>query len=159
MQTKNIIQTSVNVIRVTNLKAGDLYKRIEDSSYSTNVKYGIVKAVLNNGEKTFIESIEYTKSYNSISAEMAIISGEKDIVIFPATIEEVQSEFEGLENKLVKEIQEKEKEIEAKKKCIAETRLLLSGEMTEKLTSAEFKELSQEQYNQLKLAKAQTIEI
>lgn len=159
MQTKNIIQTSANVIRITNLKAGDMYKRVEDSSYSTSMKYGIVKAVLNNGEKTFIEAIEYTKSYSSIKAEMAIISGEKDIAIFPATIDEIKDEFNGLEETLLKEIETKEKEIEEKKKCIAETRMLLSGEMTNTLSSAEFKEMTQGQYNELKLIKAREMDL
>lgn len=158
MQTKNIIQTSANVIRITNLKAGDLYKRVDDSSYSTSIKYGIVKAILNNGEKTFIEAIEYTKSYSTIKAEMAIISGEKDIAIFPATIDEIKDEFNGLEANLLKEIETKEKEIEEKKKCIAETRMLLSGELVNTIQSAEFKELTQGQYNEMKILKAKQVE-
>ena len=160
MNTKNIIQSSVNVIRITNLKAGDVYKKIEDSNYSNDsVKYGIVKAVLNNGEKTFIEAIEYKKSYSSIDAQMCIIKGDQDVAIFPTTIDEIKDELGGVSEKLRKEVVDLEKQIEGKKKCIAETELLISGELSAKLSMADFKEMTQGEYNQLKLEKASQLEI
>ena len=59
MHTKQIIQASANVIRITNLRKGDVYKRIDDSSYGDKVHYGVVLNLYNNGEKTYIETIEY----------------------------------------------------------------------------------------------------
>lgn len=159
MQTKNIIQASANVIRITSLKVGDIYKRYEDSTYSTGVYYGIVKAIANNGENTFIEAIEYKKSYSSIDADFKVWGGEKDIAIFPATVEELTEEFGGVEKRLLKEITDKEEEIEAKKKCIAETRLLLSGELSKQLQSAEHRSMTQGEYIALKAEKAKQIEI
>ena len=35
MQTKNIVQASANVIRITNLHQGDIYKRFDNSSNKT----------------------------------------------------------------------------------------------------------------------------
>lgn len=159
MQTKNLIQTSANVIRITNLKIGDIYKRYNDSSYDSSVMYGLVKAINNNGEQTFIEAVEYKKSYSSIDANFVVFGGEKDINIFPATLEEIQDEFGKIVVKLEKEVKEKLEEIEDKKKCIAETQMLLSGELSEKLQSAEFKTLTQAEYNQLKIKRSETLEI
>lgn len=159
MQTKNIIQSSVNVIKITNLKKGDLYKRIDDSSYSTDVYYGIVKDIHNGGEKTFFEAVEYKKSYSTVSADFKIFSGEKDLNIFPSTLEEIQDEFSSVVSTLEKEIENKQKEIEGKRKCIAETNMLLSGELANMLQSAEYKELTQQEYNRLKIERANAVEI
>lgn len=154
METKNLIQTSANVIRITNLKKGDIYKRYEDSSYSSSLYYGLVKDIKNNGEETFIEAIEYKKSYSSIDADLKIFSGSKDLAIFPATLDEVQEEFGSVIQKLEKEIIEKQKEIANKTKCIEDTNKLLSGQMSKMVQSAEYKELTQAEFNQKKLALA-----
>jgi hypothetical protein len=157
MQTKNVIQTSANVIRITNLKKGDIYKRYEDSSYSSSLYYGLVKDIKNNGEETFIEAIEYKKSYSSVDADLKIFSGSKDLSIFPATLEEVQEEFSGVVEKLEKEIKEKQKEIENKTKCIEDTNKLLSGQLANMIQSAEYKEITQAEFNQKKLEIANSL--
>lgn len=157
MQTKNVIQTSANVIRITNLKKGDIYKRYEDSSYSSSLYYGLVKDIKNNGEETFIEAIEYKKSYSSVDADLKIFSGSKDLAIFPATLEEVQEEFSGVVEKLEKEIKEKQKEIENKTKCIEDTNKLLSGQLANMIQSAEYKEITQAEFNQKKLEIANSL--
>lgn len=158
MQTKNLIQTSANVIRITNLKIGDLYKRYSDSAYDNSIYYGIVKAINNNGENTFLEAVEYNKSYSSITADFKVFSGDKDLSIFPATLDEIKDEFSKIVDKLEDEIKNKQLEIENKKKCIAETQLLITGELTDKLQSADFKTLTQSEYNQLKLSKASQLD-
>lgn len=152
MITKNIVQSSVNVIRIINLKTGDIYKRFEDSSYSSEIYFGIVKGIYNNGDKTFIETIEYKKSYSSMDASIKIWGSEKDIAIFPATIEDLQVEFEGFVEKIEKEIVDKQKEITNKEKVISETKFLLSGELQKTLQTPDYKELSQAEFNALKLS-------
>lgn len=159
MQTKNLVQTSANVIRIVNLKVGDIYKRYEDSSYSSGLYYGLVKDIKNNGEQTFIEAIEYKKSYSSISADLKIYSGEKDLAIFPATLDEIQEEFSSVVSSLEKEIKQNEEEISKKKKCIIETNKLLSGELSKMLQSAEYKVMTQSEFNQRKLELSSKTEI
>jgi len=157
METKNLVQTTANVIRVTNLKVGDIYKRYDDSSYSKKTYYGIVRTINNNGEKTYIEAVEYEYSYSSLSANFSVFGGDEDINIFPATIEEIKNEFGGAVTKLYKEIESKEDEIKDKRKCVAETELLLSGELQKTLQTAEFKEMTQGEYNTIKENKAQLL--
>jgi hypothetical protein len=151
MNTKNLVQTSVNVIRIVNLKKGDIYKRYEDSTYSSGVYYGLVKDIKNNGEEVFIEAVEYKKSYSDITADLKIYSGDKDLSIFPATLDEIQNEFGEVIEKLNKEIESKNKEIENKKKCIEDTKKLLSGELSNMIQSAEYKEMTQGEFNQKKI--------
>jgi hypothetical protein len=154
MQTKNMIQTNVNVIRIVNLKVGDIYKRFDDSSsYSDNISFGIVKGIFNNGEKTFLETIEYKKSYSSMEASIKIWGGEKDIAIFPATIEDIQNEFDGFVEKTEKEVLDLQKQIANKKKIIEDSNFLLSGELQKTLQAPDFKEIPQKEYNQIKAEK------
>lgn len=157
MNTKNLVQTTANVIRIVNLKKGDIYKRYEDGNYSSGIYYGLVKDIKNNGEQIFIESVEYRKSYSSIDADLKIYSGDKDLNIFPATLDEVQEEFGSVIEKLSKEIKDKEEEILKKQKCIEDTKKLLSGELSQMIQSAEYKEMTQVEFNQRKLELQQTL--
>lgn len=145
MQTKQIIQSSANVIRITKLAKGNLYKRFDDGDYTY---YGIVTDVLNDGVNTIITSTEYKKSWSSMDCANKVIKGEKDYVLFPATIEEIQNEFQSV-------IESKEKSIESNKKAIKEaediievTKKLISGEMQKELTLPEFREMTQSEFNQ-----------
>ena len=152
MQTKSIVQASANVIRIVNLKKGDIYKRYEESSYgSDKIHYGIVNNINNNGEETFIEATEFSVSYNKMEAETKIFSGKKDISIFPATIENLEQDFGRCLTQTKKEIKEKEEEIIGLKKALVTTERLLSGEMQKELSTPEFKELPQQEFNQKKL--------
>jgi hypothetical protein len=73
-----------------------LYKRFDDSSYSKDVKFGIVKSVYNDGEKTYVEAVEYKKSYKDPEASIYIIRGDNDVSIFPASLEETPTSLEML---------------------------------------------------------------
>ena len=55
---KNLIQLNANVIKITNLKKGDVFKRIDDNYSTPEVKYGVVLDLMNTGEKSFIEVLE-----------------------------------------------------------------------------------------------------
>ena len=147
MQTKNIVQTSANVIRITNLKSGDIYKRFDDSSYSNSTYYGIVKSIYNNGERTFIESVEYKYSYGKVEANLYIIRDDKDVAIFPATLEELQNDFEGSVRKIEKDIEDKEEEIKKLNKALEMTKKLVSGQLQQELSTPEYKELTQSEFN------------
>jgi hypothetical protein len=146
MQTKSIIQTSANVIRITNLKKGDVYKRIDDSSYSDKVRYGVVVNLYNNGEKTYLEALEYKVGFGDITAERAVISGEMDVAIFPATAAEVEEHFSSALRGIEKKISDKREEILKLESTLTHGKEFVSGEMAQKLTEPQFKEMSQREY-------------
>lgn len=145
MQTKQIIQASANVIRITKLQKGNIYKRFDDSDY---VYYGIVTDVLNDGSNAIITSTEYRKSWSSMDVSQKVIKGEKDYVLFPATLEEMQDEFQSVIGTKEREIQDAQKKIQEAEKSIEITKKLLSGEMQKELTTTEFKEISQDEYDE-----------
>lgn len=151
MKTQQIVQASANVIRIVQLKTGDLYKRFDDSSYSDKMKYGIVRNIYNDGEVTYVESTEYTHSYGDLTASLYIMRGDKDVSIFPASLDELEIEFRNAETHIESEIKKKEKEIEEKKKALETTRMLISGELQKQMQSAEFKEMTQSEFNEKKM--------
>lgn len=146
MQTQQIIQASANVIRITKLVKGNIYKRFEDGSDRTY--YGIVTDVLNDGINSIITATEYRKSWRDIEVEMKVIKGNKDVVLFPATIDELQMEFDSVIESKLKSIEEHEKAIVLDRKLIEVTRKLLSGELQKELSTPEFREMSQDEYNE-----------
>lgn len=146
MQTRQVIQSSANVVRITAVKAGDVYKRFDDQ-YDDRVSFGVITAVHNDGEKTIIQATEYRYSYNSIDIAYKVIKGEKDYTLFPATPEDLNAELSKARAAKVHEIADAERKIEQNTKIIAEIDGLMSGETQRGLTAMSYKELSQSDYN------------
>lgn len=156
MQTKQIVQASANVIRVTKIRPGDIYKRFDESSYSSSTFYGIVKNVHNDGENAVIEALEFKKSYSDLEINYKIFTNNtKDLAIFPATLEEMQMEVDGIEDKKLREIEKKEKEIKQLEAEIVDIHKIRSGELMKNLQQMSYKELGQAEYEQKKLAASQ----
>jgi hypothetical protein len=147
MQTKNIVQASANVVRITNLSQGDIYKRFDDSSYSKSTYFGIVKAIYNDGEKTYVESVEYKKSYRDLEASIYVMRGDNDVSIFPATIEEIQDEFGDSLKGIEKAIVDKNEELRKLESALETTKALISGELQKKMQTPMFKEFTQAEFN------------
>ena len=157
MQTKNIIQSSVNVIRLINLKKGDVFKKISTESYSDGISYNVVVDLFNDGEITSIEVLEYKKSYSDIEAKTKIYSGTDDISIFPATIEEVSEYFDKAIKKIEEDIENKKIELQKEMICLEKAKGFVKGELSKKLTLAEFKEMPQLEYNEEKKVKEEKL--
>lgn len=150
MKTQQAIQSTANVVRITTVTPGDVYKRFDDS-YDDRTYYGLVKAVHNDGEETIIEATEYRKTYSSINAEHKIIKGKKDVTIFPSTPEELNLELTDARNEQIRKIEEAKSDIEKAERLIKDIDGLMSGETQKTLKAMSYKELTQEQYNSKKL--------
>jgi len=146
MQTKQAIQTSANVIRITSISAGDVYKRF-DESYDDRVYLGVVQAVHNDGEKTIIEAIEYNARYSSLDVDYKVMRGEKEYILFPATPEELSLELAKAKRMKEREIEEAEDKIAKNRKLLGEIEGMISGEKLKELKSASYKEISQVEYS------------
>lgn len=124
-----------------------MYKRFDTSSYSDKIIYGVVEGIYNNGEKTFVQSIEYKYSYSTIEANIKVISDKEDVAIFPADLSEIQEEFSRCEQTTVKQIEDKKAELEKLEKALDTTRQLISGELQKELQKPEYLEISQTDFN------------
>lgn len=144
METKQIVQASANVIRITKLTKGDIYKRFDD-----NYSYlGIVQNIYNDGNNAIIESTEYRNYYGDLKVEPQVLRGDKDYVIFPATLDDFNLEFESIEKGLNRKIESAEKEIASAQKSIEVTRSLRDGTLQKSLQSPQFVEMSQGDFDQ-----------
>lgn len=148
MITKQAIQASANVIRITEVKVGDVYKRFSDSdSYEDRVYYGIVKAIHNDGENAIIEAVEYCYRYSDITVELKVMKGTKEYTIFPATPEDLNTELDKARIAQVRAIEKANEEIAKANRLIKEIDGLISGETQKKLQSMSYKELTQTEYS------------
>ena len=152
MQTKQAIQTSANVVRITSVSAGDVYKRFDTSYSDSHVYYGVIKSVNNDGENTIIESVEYRYSYSSLDVDYKVMSGDKEYILFPSSPEELNLELEKARKTKLREIEESEERIEKNKKLITEIDGLISGETLKNLKKMSYSELTQEQFDAKKKA-------
>lgn len=150
MNVKQAIQSSANVIRVTSISPGDVYKRF-DPSYDDKVYYGVVRNVHNDGETAVIQAVEYTKSYNSIDINFKVIRGEKDYTLFPAEPYELNVELGDVVTKKEKLIADKTNEIKKLEAEIQELNGIISGDLLRDLKAMSYKELTQTEYQQKKL--------
>ncbi len=153
MNVKQAIQASANVIRVTNIAPGDVYKRFDDS-YDERVYYGVVQNVHNDGETAIIEAIEYNYKYSSLSVDLKVLRGDKEYRLFPATPEDLNLELDGVVERKKRDIQTKEDEIKKLTKEIDEVEKLLTGKTQKNLKSMSYKELSQAEFEKKKLEAA-----
>lgn len=146
MKTQQAIQSSANVIRITSVFAGDVYKRFANTDYDDKVYYGVVKAVHNDGEKTIIEAVEYCYKYSDISVDYKTINGTSDVTIFPATPEELNLELDKARKAQLRKIEEAEDQILKSTALIEEIDGLVSGETQKTLQAMGYKELTQAHY-------------
>lgn len=155
MLTKNLIQASANVIKITRLAKGDVVKIVEDSYSSPEIFYGVVIDLLNSGEKSFVQIMRYKKSYSNIDCEIKTYSGDKDCTLFPATVEEIKEHLSDVINKIEREVKDEERKLSDKKLGLERAKEFVSMETSRSLQDAAFKEITQQEYAQLKSASAE----
>ncbi len=149
MEIKQAVQSSANVIRITSVSAGDVYKRFNNDD-SDCIYYGIVKAVHNDGESVKIEAVEYCYRWSSLTIEYKVLSGKNNYCLFPATPDDLNLELEKAKRNAQKEIEEAENKIDKNKKLIIEMEGLISGETQKSLKAMSYKEMTQTEYEERK---------
>jgi hypothetical protein len=143
MNVHQAIQASANIVRITNIAPGDVYKRFDDSSgYDDRVYLGIVQAVHNDGNQTIIQALEYCYKYSTLSVELKVLRGDKDYALFPASPEDLNRELDGVIDRKSREIESKTDEIAKLTKEIAEVEKLLSGEAQKELKAMSYTEVA-----------------
>lgn len=150
MLTKNLIQAAANVVKITRLSKGDCVKLVEDTYGSPEIFYGIVLDLLNEGEKSFVQILRYKKSYGAIDCDIKTFSGDKEVTLFPATVEELEDHFKDAIAAIRRDIAEAERSLNNKKLGLQRAEEFISMESSRKLQSASYKEITQDEYLKLK---------
>lgn len=129
METKNLIQASAKIIKITELKKGSLVKVIKKEYSSNEMHYGIVTDLLNSGNKTWIEMILFKKSYSDIKGEVQLFEGSDNLEIFPAKIDEIKVHLDDALESMEKSVGNKKEEIRKAEEALARAKSFVSGQM------------------------------
>lgn len=130
MQVHQIVGTSADVMTITRLSPGDVYKRVEESDYYSGAKlvFGVVQSVMNNGEDAAVTALEYEADYNSgAKAVIKVMTGSRPVAIFPATPEEVTAHLEELWASAQSAVIRAEDELQKKREALGAVERLRDG--------------------------------
>lgn len=99
MQTTQIVRGATEVLTITRLRPGDVYKRVEESSYAaTTLRYGVVADVMDNGPDAAVVAVEFRPPEfgSGVLIETRVITGNQPLAIFPARPEEVREHMAAM---------------------------------------------------------------
>lgn len=134
MNVQNIIKASAQVVTIAELSKNDVYKRLQTSTYESDaIVYGIIVDVLNNGEDTVIQGLEFTPSYSDIKVELKSYAGDKDLKIFGAEPHELMTYLGDAIGALKRDITTKEKALEEAQGKLKTVEDIIANKIDEKL--------------------------
>lgn len=135
MDTRQLIEASAEVVTITRLKAGDVYKRIEEgTSYGSPLRFGVVQDVMNNGTDSAFTALELTPTYAGITSEVKVFKAGMPAALFAATPDEVLRHTTEVKISVDRKVAEAEKALiaarEAQALAIRVMDTALMGELT-----------------------------
>lgn len=99
MQITSIVKPTAQIGRVVELAEGDVYKRVERSSYDTKLVHGVITGILTDGENTTVTAIEYVPGgYSSNEVKQKTFTDQDDVAIYPADPDEFRMAIDDLES-------------------------------------------------------------
>lgn len=98
MQVQTIIQPSANIVRITSVEVGSVYKRLDKPTYGeARMLFGIVTDVMTDGEESALIAIEFvppTYISGSVEPTLKTFKGDSEVSIYPAQPEEFRVAME-----------------------------------------------------------------
>lgn len=123
MQVQQMIRSSADILTITTLSPGNVYKRIEQgSSYAGGepvLRFGVVQSVMNNGEDSAVTALEFTADYTGVAASMKVFDGGKPVAIFPATPDEITQHLTELTERAERDLKSAEDTLQSKRDALA----------------------------------------
>jgi hypothetical protein len=116
MQVQQMIRTSAEVLTITRLEPGNVYKRVvTDYTGTASLRFGVVQSVMNNGADAAVTAIEFAPNLaGSVASEIKVFDSSAVAAIFPATPDEISAHFIELEERVEREVAAAEKALEDK---------------------------------------------
>ena len=132
MRIDSIIQTNADVARIVNLAEGDVYRRVITSNYSEpKIVVGVVRQILQSTDGTTVVGVEYEKSFTGVSVKEHVMTGQSDVMIYPATPEELREALNGFRDELESKVDVAHRDLERAQDALAkfeDTALALAAE-------------------------------
>lgn len=115
MQTKTLVDPSVEIVRVVSLRPGDVYKRLIVEAYGTDrLAFGVVQDVVSNGEQVAVTAIEAEVQYGAADPKIRVFKADDDLHLFPATADEVTLHFAEVRKIAERKVEEAQKAVTEK---------------------------------------------
>ena len=138
MIISTLIKPSAQVAVVTELAAGDIYKRLDTSGYAGHrLVLGLVTDVMQNGEKAAVSAIEFTPpEYTSAPVEPKLVTfaGDQDVALYPVQRAEFDELVKALEVAQANTVETAERDLARKQGVLAQVRALANNGITEATT-------------------------
>ena len=147
METKTLIQSSANILRITDLQKGNTVKVVTKEYSSHEIMYGVVTDLLNSGKETYIQFLLFKNNYGDVEGNVKVYSGSEDIALFPATIEEVKEHLDGAIERMGKKLEKEKDELNNKIQAFETAKDFVSGQTSSKLLETSFEEITTAQFN------------
>jgi len=93
MQVNSLVKASAQVIRITEVAEGDIYKRYDKPSYGeARILFGVITDALHNGDEAVICSVEFVpEGYGTeFQPRLKTFGTDTEVVLFPASLDEFQ---------------------------------------------------------------------
>jgi hypothetical protein len=114
MHVKQLIEASAEVVTITRLRKGDVYKRVHSPYASSDPKlqFGIVTDVMHNGTDAAITAVEYQVLYAGVEVEVRVFTADTEPALFPATVEEIREHFASIQEALDRKVDAAARELD-----------------------------------------------
>ena len=131
MRIDSIIQTNADVARIVNLSQGDVYKRVITSNYSEpKIVIGVVRQILQSTDGTTVVGVEYEKSFTGVAVKEHVMTGDSDVMIYPATPEELREAMADFRDDLESKVDVAHRDLERAQDALSkfdETQIALAA--------------------------------
>lgn len=126
MNTTTLVQATAQVVTITSLKAGDVYKRLQENAYGEKYEmlFGIVQDVMHNGEDAVISAIEFESTFSGTDIKLKTFGTSADLKLFATTPDEVRVHFGSLEENATRAVENARRELEKKQDMVRRIRTL-----------------------------------
>lgn len=126
MNTTTLVQATAQVVTITSLKAGDVYKRLQENAYGEKYKmlFGVVQDVMHNGEDAVISAIEFDSDYSGTDIKLKTFGTSVDLKLFATTPDEVRVHFDSLEHNADRAVDTAARELAKKQDIVRRIRTL-----------------------------------
>jgi hypothetical protein len=112
MRVSQVVRASADIVRITSLRQGDVYKRVDSNSYTGNkLRYGVVTDVMYDGEEGAVTAVEYEIDFGKVVPRVMCYTTNEGPALFPAQPEELLVHMADLRKALDDTVLQKEREL------------------------------------------------
>lgn len=136
MNVQNYVRGAAELARIVELHRGDCYKRMKETHSSDEMVYGIVTDVMDNGEKTALQTMEFATSYGTMTTTFETFGGGRDVALFPAEPSELNTYLADVEERQERSVETAQNKVNAEKLTLEGIRNIKNGDLIAQLRRA-----------------------